>query len=70
VTKFHCYIEHHEAVYDSDVEAATPEEAAVEAAQEHGIGGHWTVIPGEPVDVNVVKRPVFEAAPAGPEEGT
>lgn len=51
--KYHCYIEHMESVYSADVEAETPEGAAVIAATKEGIAGAWTIVPGEPVTVTV-----------------
>ena len=65
--KYHCYIGAYDSVYDSDVEAESPEEAAAEAATKCHISGRWTVVPGEPVYVDVVERKSYEAAPAGPE---
>lgn len=65
--KYHCYIEYRESVYGSDVEAESPEKAAAEAAAECRISGRWTVVPGEPVYVDVVERKSYEAALAGPE---
>jgi hypothetical protein len=65
--KYHCYIEYRESVYSSDVEAGSPVEAAAKAATGCHIHGRWTVIPGEPVYVDVVERKTYEAAEAGPE---
>lgn len=65
--RYHCYIEAYESVYSSDVEAASPVEAAAKAAGEHGMGGRWTVVPGEPVYVDVAARTSYEAAIPSPE---
>jgi hypothetical protein len=60
--KYHCYIGAYESVYDFDVEAESPEEAAAVAAGRCHISGEWTVIPGEPVRVDVTERRSYEAA--------
>lgn len=65
--KYHCYIGAYDSVYDFDVEAESPEEAAAQAAARCNISGEWTVIPGEPVRVDVTERKSYEAAPAGGE---
>lgn len=68
--KYHCYTTAYESVYSSDVEAGTPAEAAEKAAAEHGQGGEWTVIPGEPLTVRIVPRTEYEAAgPPAPKDG-
>lgn len=60
--KYHCYTSAYESVYSSDVEAGTPAEAAEKAAAAHGIGGQWTVIPGDALVVDVAKLTSYEAA--------
>jgi hypothetical protein len=65
--KYHCYIGAYDSVYDFDVEAESPEEAASKAAARCHISGEWTVIPGEPVRVDVRERRSYEAPPAGGE---
>lgn len=65
--KYHCYIGAYESVYSSDVEAGTPAEAAEKAAEEHGMGGEWTVVPGQALTVVIAKLASYEAAePAVP----
>jgi len=52
--KYHCYTSQYESVISSDVEACSPEDAAMLAAAEHQSGaGIWTVVQGEPVRVSV-----------------
>lgn len=60
MTAYHCYIEYHEAVYASDIEAGSPERAAERAAEQHHISGIWTVISGQPVEVNVTEITSYE----------
>jgi hypothetical protein len=67
VTRYHCYIEYRESVYAEDVEAGTAVDAAAAAAGKCRIHGRWTVVPGEPVYVDVVEHTTYEATPAGPE---
>jgi hypothetical protein len=64
--KYHCYIAAYETVYHSDVEAGSAMEAAAKAAGEHKLHGRWTVVPGEPVYVDIVERTAYEASLAGP----
>jgi len=59
--QFHCYIDARDTVYSSDVEAETPEGAAILAATEHQIAGTWTVVPGRPVEVHVTVQKKYEA---------
>lgn len=54
--KYHCYTGAYDSVYAFDVEAESPQEAAAQAAAECNISGEWTVVPGEPVRVDVTER--------------
>jgi hypothetical protein len=62
--KYHCYIEYRESVYDSNVVADSVIEAAQKAAEEHGIGGRWAVVPGEPRYVDIVIRKSYTGTDA------
>jgi hypothetical protein len=61
--RWHCYIEYREAVYSETVTAGSPQEAALAAAKSNGIDGMWTVVPGEPVTVDIVQRVDYEVVP-------
>jgi hypothetical protein len=60
MTAYHCYIEHHEAVYAVEVEAGDAVTAAVRAAQKERIPGVWTVISGSPIEVEVKEITSYE----------
>jgi hypothetical protein len=62
--RYHCYIGAYGSVYDFDVEAESPEGAASQAAAKCHISGEWTVVPGEPVRVDVAERRSYEATQA------
>lgn len=65
--KYHCYISAYDSVYHADIDACSATEAASQAARQNGIQGRWTVIPGDPVYVDIVERTTYEASLAGPE---
>lgn len=64
--RYHCYIEYREAVYDADVEAENPTQAAEMAAAENKIEGVWTVIEGIPYEVTVREHTTYKADRIGP----
>lgn len=68
--RYHCYVSAYESVYTSDVEAGSAMEAAAKAASEHKLHGRWTVVPGEPVYVDIAERTAYEATMAFPANGT
>ena len=67
--KYHCYTDAYESIYRSDVEAGSAMEAAAKAAGEHKLHGRWTVVPGEPVYVDIAEHTSYEATIIFPANG-
>lgn len=58
--KWHCYLVVNDHFVDSaDVDAEGSNEAAVIAATRTDETGTWTVVPGEPVEVEVKERSAY-----------